>query len=211
MDKLQKLLTEYNNKCLKKEFSSSWSNQYCQATFPKYWYEVFNACESLNKHLRVLEVGAGQGDITSILCYLGFKNIIAFERDKENASLAQEKLKHLFSANSIIRNENFPTSNIFKSDILILVNCVYADGIRSKKEYLDQIKLIYSSAGSPSIFIFEVIDAEYDAPDEIFPFYVRLSKNDILDLFPSSDILGIRTYQYPENKKTKTLYIIKIH
>ena len=70
---------------------------------------------------------------------------------------------------------------------------------------------IYSSAGYPGIFLFEVIDSEYVIPDEIFPYYVRLSKDDILEMFPSSDISGIRTYQYPENKKTKTLYVIKVH
>lgn len=211
MDKLQELLTDYNRKLIKEESRNSWSNQYCESSFPKYWYEVFKASESLDKNLRVLEVGTGQGDITSIFCYLGFKDIISFERDEETANIADVKLKHLFSVDSIVRHESFPSSGQFNSDILVLVNCVYADKIHSKEEYKEQIMKIYSSAGYPGIFLFEVIDSEYVIPDEIFPYYVRLSKDDILEMFPSSDISGIRTYQYPENKKTKTLYVIKVH
>ena len=211
MDKLQELLTDYNRKFIKEESPNSWSNQYCESFFPKYWCEVFKASESLDKNLRVLEVGTGHGDITSIFCYLGFKNIISFERDEENAIIAKEKLKILFSVDSIVRQESFPNSGQFSSDILVLVNCVYADEIHSKEEYKEQIKLIYLSAGCPGIFLFEVIDSEYVIPDEVFPYEVRLGKNDIQDMFPSSDITSIRTYQYPENKKTKTLYIIKVY
>lgn len=210
MDKLQELLTDYNLKYIKEDPRNSWSNQYCESVFPKYWYEVFKASEGLDKNLRVLEVGAGQGDITSIFCYLGFKDIISFERDEKSAKIAQEKLMYLFSADSVVRNESFPTSGIIRSDILVLVNCVYSDGIHNKEEYKENIKMIYSLAGHPGLFILEVIDAEYDVPDEVFPYEVRLTKNDIIDMFPSSDIHGIRTYQYPENKKTKTLYIIKV-
>ena len=211
MDKLQELLTDYNRKFIKEESRNSWSNQYCESSFPKYWYEVFKASESLDKNLRVLEVGTGQGDITSIFCYLGFKDIISFEREEENANIANEKLKHLFSVDSVVRHESFPCSGQFNSDILVLVNCVYADEIHSKEEYKEQIIKIYSSAGCPRIFLFEVIDSEYVIPDKKFPDEMRLSKEDIHDMFPTSNISGIRTYQYPENKKTKTLYVIKVH
>lgn len=211
MDKLQKLLTSYNLKYIKDESCNSWSDQYCESIFPKYWYEVFKISKGLDTNLRVLEVGTGQGDITSIFCYLGFKNIISFERDKKNAKMAQRKLNHLFSVDSVVKNRAFPTSKKNESDILVLVNCVYADGINSKEEYKEQIKMIYSMAGNPKLFLFEAIDSEYDIPDAVFPYEVRLSKNDILDMFPSSEIAGIRTYQYPENKKTKTLYIIKVY
>ena len=211
MDKLQELLTDYNRKFIKEESRNSWSNQYCESSFPKYWYEVFKASESLDKNLRVLEVGTGHADITSIFCYLGFKDIISFEREEENANIANEKLKHLFSVDSVVRHESFPCSGQFNSDILVLVNCVYAEEIHSKEEYKKQIIKIYSSAGCPRIFLFEVIDSEYVIPDKIFPDEVRLSKEDIHEMFPTSDISGIRTYQYPENKKTKTLYVIKVH
>ena len=202
-------MTEYNRKIIKEESRNSWSNQYCESIFPRYWYEVFKVSESLDKDLRVLEVGTGHGDITSIFCYLGFKDLISFERDEENAKIAQKKLKSLFSVDSIVRQESFPNSEKFNSDILVLVNCVYADGIHSKEEYKEQIMMIYTSAGCPRIFLFEVIDSEYVIPDKTFPYEVRLSKNDIQEMFPASKISGIRTYQYPKNKKTKTLYIIK--
>lgn len=204
-------MTNYNLKYIKDESRNSWSDQYCESIYPKYWYEVFKVSKSLDTNLRVLEVGAGQGDITSVFCYLGFKNIISFERDEKNAKIAQQKLNHIFSADSIVKNRAFPTSEKIASDILVLVNCIYADGINNKEEYKEQIKMIYSMAGSPGLFMFETIDSEYDIPDDVFPYEVRLSKNDILDMFPSSEISGIRTYQYPENKKTKTLYIIKVH
>ena len=209
MEELQKLLTAYNLKYIKEEERNSWSIQYCDTIFPKYWREVFKVFKSLDKNIRVLEVGAGQGDITSIFCYLGFTDIISFERDKDNAKIAKNKLKFLFSADSIIREEVFPTLERFNSDILVLVNCVYADSINNKEDYKGQIRTMDISAGCPAILLLEVIDSEYDIPDESFPYQVRLCKNDIEEMFPSAVVTGIRTYQYPENKKTKTLYIIK--
>jgi protein-L-isoaspartate(D-aspartate) O-methyltransferase len=113
---------------------------------------VFKASESLDKNLRVLEVGTGQGDITSIFCYLGFKDIISFRTRRRECHIANEKLKHLFSVDSVVRHESFPCSGQFNSDILVLVNCVYAEEIHSKEEYKEQIIKIYSSAGCPRIF-----------------------------------------------------------
>ena len=49
-----------------------------EAKFPKYWEIVFKELYPLDKNLKVIEIGCGQGDVTSILCYLGFYNVRSY-------------------------------------------------------------------------------------------------------------------------------------
>ena len=95
-----------------------------------------------------------------------------------------------------------------KSDLLILVNCAYKDYANTKQEYIKLLKQYYEYAGSPRYFLMEVIDSSYTISDEEFPEYIRLNRNDVNDMFPSADIKEWQTYSYPENLKSKTLYLI---
>lgn len=72
MEKLHDMLVEYNINYIPKEYQHPWSIQFQKERFPKYWELIYEILRDMNKSLRVIEIGAGQGDITSILCYLGF-------------------------------------------------------------------------------------------------------------------------------------------
>ena len=209
MEKLQKLLTAYNKKFIPNEYRRSWSEQFCDPTFPKYWYEVFKASNCLERNLRVLEVGCGQGDVTSIFCYLGFTNITSYERDKSMNQVAVTKIEKLFNRTDIIKAESFPTLEKNDSDILVLVNCVYSDGATCKEEYIQYIQRMYKMSGKPRYFFLEVIDPSYNLPDENFPYHVRLSEDEVKAMFPQAEIDRIETYRFPQNKRTKRLYIIR--
>lgn len=209
MEILQKLLTAYNREFIPNESRRSWSEQFCDPTFSKYWYEVFKVAKNLDRNLRVLEIGCGQGDVTSIFCYLGFKSICSFERDDTMNQVAINKLENLFNRTDIIKKESFPTLEWYDSDILVLVNCVYSDGATNKEEYINHILLMYNMAGKPEIFILEVIDPSYNVPDKNFPYHVRLSEEEVRAMFPQAEIDSIETYRFPQNKRTKRIYIIR--
>lgn len=137
MDELQDLLVKYNNKA-QLNLLCSWSRQFCQPFFPSYWTEVHKALSLYDKNSKVVEIGCGYGDVTSILCHLGYVNITAYERDADAHGIATLKIATLFGRKDIVRNCQYP-EGIINSDILIMVNCVYADGATNKEEYMDKI------------------------------------------------------------------------
>lgn len=55
----------------------------------------------------------------------------------------------------------------------------------------------------------EVIDNSYTIEDEVFPKNLRLSHMDVEEMFPNCQIQSWQTYKYPQNKKSKTLYLIE--
>lgn len=207
MEQLQKLLIAYNQ-TIPEEWRYSWSKQYLTASFPCYWRFVYSTLSTLDKSLRVLEIGAGQGDVTAISCYLGFKSVIAYEREFKDAKIAQEKIISLFGKDNIIINTDYPHGSE-DADVMIMVNCSYADECLNKEDYLQRLLYFYTSAGCPKTVLLEVIDSSYSVPDNDFPIWIRLSKKDIEDLFPNAEISVFETYRYPINKRTKNLYIIK--
>lgn len=207
MEKLHKMLKEYNITHQEEQQFASWEKQFTQQKFPKYWMLVYEILSHLDNKLRVIEVGCGLGDITAILCYLGYTQLIAFERDNKIYNIAQRKIYELFSKN-VLCNKSFPLEQVIQSDLLIVVNCVYKDCVNSKQEYIELMKKYYRFAGSPKYFILEVIDASYTIKNDEFPEYMRLTKKDIEKMFPYANIKGWQTYIYPQNSKSKTLYLI---
>lgn len=207
MEYLQNMLVEYNSTLLQHS-SPSWSTQFLESEFPKYWQTVYSLLDGLNRNLRVVEIGSGQGDITSILCHLNFVHIAAYERDNQLALIANEKIKKLFGAVGVVRPNEFNEQTREDADILILVNCVYADGINSKEDYLSRIYSWYIAANKPRYLILEFVDDSYTEEDSIFPQCVRVNQQDIQGLFPMAQIEVFHTYQYPMNKKSKNLYYI---
>lgn len=207
MEQLQEVLIAYNN-AIPEENRYSWSKQYLSSPFPRYWQVVFSELAKLDRSMRILEIGAGQGDVTSIGCYLGFKNIMAYERNPEDYFIARDKVISLFGRDNVMANANY-INDIVDTDILILVNCVYVDDSTDKEQYMSILKGYYESANFPRVLMLEVIDRSYTVPDSEFPMWVRLSEEDIASLFPNSEISFVETYRYPQNKKSKKLYIIK--
>ena len=156
----------------------------------------------------MLEVGCGQGDVTSILCYLGFKHIKAYEMDGMMSKMAIDKLNTLFRRTEIVECSKYP-QEAEDADVLVLVNCAYADECGTKEDFKKKILSFYENAGTPELFLLEVIDSAYDIPDVNFPYCLRLSSSDIDSMFPFASIHSYETYHYPQNKRTKRLYVIK--
>ena len=208
MEKLHDMLVEYNINYIPKEYQHPWSIQFQKERFPKYWELIYEILRNMNKSLRVIEIGAGQGDITSILCYLGFKNIISYERNDLMCHIAERKIQSLFHRTEVVVNKVFPDSK-HVSDVLIIANCVYADDAKDKTEYKNKLRTFYDCAGSPETVILEVIDSSYTQQDPDFPDYVRLSQEDIYDIFPVETMDSYETYHFPKNKRTKYLYKIR--
>ena len=208
MEKLHDMLVEYNINYIPKEYQHPWSIQFQKERFPKYWELIYEILRDMNKSLRVIEIGAGQGDITSILCYLGFTNIISYERNELMCHIAERKIQSLFHRTEVVVNKVFPDSK-HVSDVLIIANCVYADDAKDKTEYKNKLHTFYDCAGSPETVILEVIDSSYTQQDPDFPDYVRLSQEDIYDIFPVETMDFYETYHFPKNKRTKYLYKIR--
>ena len=208
MEQLQEMLRQYNTIHIDDVSGGGWNKMYLQRNFPDYWKRVFIIANMLPRSLRVLEIGSGFGFVTSIFAYLGFNTIVGFERDSQIANSASDRLKSLFNREGIIRSELFE-NQFCPSDLLVLVNCVYSDGLKSKEEYLRQILSCYEQAGSPHYFLLEVFDESFKEANDVFPPVVRLGKNDIVNLFPNSKIQSWSTYVYPKNHISKTLYYIE--
>lgn len=209
MEQLQSMLREYNLNHLEDLEYAPWSKQYTRQDFPIYWKIVFTILKDLDKNLNIIEVGCGLGDVTTIPCYLGFKNVKSYEKDREICNRGQRRIHDLFGMDYIIENKIFPNNIIHNSDILIVVNCAYADLANSKNEYLELMQTYFIKAGKPKYFLMEVIDSSYTIEDNEFPEHLRMSKEDVNDLFPLANIQFWQTYKYPINKKSKTLYLIK--
>lgn len=208
MEQLHDMLVEYNSHYIPEECRRSWSNQFREPKFPYYWEKVYDCLQFVDRSKRILEIGCGQGDVTSIFCYLGFTHIRAYEFDYMMCNVAIEKINKLFGRSDIIICHEYPQDKE-SADVLVLVNCAYADGCCTKDDYIKKIISFFENAGKPELFLLEVIDPDYNIPDEIFPFCLRLSGFDINSIFPTASIHSYETYHYPQNKRTKRLYIIK--
>ncbi len=209
MEQLQSLLRQYYLSHQNDLTLAPWSKQYSQAIFPKYWEIIYAFLQPIDKSSKILEVGCGLGDVTAILCFLGFKHITSFEKDENICSAAQRRLTEMFNRNDIVRNVHYPDSKQHEADILILVNCAYADMAKTKQEYLDLMREYYVCAGNPHYFLMEVIDSSYTQNDDEFPQHIRLCSNEVRNLFPNCKICSWETYKYPTNRKSKTLYLIE--
>ncbi len=209
MERLQSMLRQYNLSHKEDLMLAPWSKQYCEEVFPKYWEIVYSILQSFDRSSKVLEIGCGLGDITAILCYLGFKQVTSFEKDELISRAAQRRLSDMFGMRGIIKNELFPNQIKYMADLLILVNCAYADMARTKQEYMNLMQMYYTCAGCPKHFLMEVIDSSYTQKDNEFPEYIRLSLKDIQSLFPNFEIRSWETYKYPVNRKSKTIYLIE--
>lgn len=147
--------------------------------------------------------------MTAIFCQFGFSRVSSYEKDQLLAVNAKRRLKDLFGREDIVSFGEYPAICHTECDVLVLVNCVYDELADSKVGYKKILKDYYKHAGNPQYFIMEVIDNSYTIEDEVFPKYLRLSHKDVEEMFPNFQIQSWQTYKYPQNKKSKTLYLIE--
>lgn len=209
MERFYQLLKQYNIKFSDGRFDlPEWFFQYTDNSPPIYWSMVYQNLKNVDRNKTIVEIGAGYGDVTALLYFMGFRKIICFEVNSSIIEYVKYKIKTLFNSEVNIRNERYPVKLEFTPDILIQVNCVYSDLIRRKVDYLKQIRINYVINGLPEMFIFECIDDSYDQENDVFPQFIRLSKDEVSNLFPQCSIESFSTYKYPINKVSKTLYRI---
>lgn len=211
MERLHRTLREYNQTQvpLRTNALPSWRNIYLQEKPPAYWTAVSRILLDIPKDHSVLEIGSGLGDVTALILCLGFEGVLGLEKDANLAAIANEKMENLFNWKNVVLNQEYPIKTATTPDVLIQVNCIYADQLGSKKEFLERLRNWYEINGTPKYYILEVVDETFDKPHQDFPPMVRTSSTEIRALFPDCAIESIPTYTYPENKSIKTLYIIK--
>lgn len=211
MEQFYQLLRTFNIDFIDKHASlPEWFFQYIEEQPPLYWKTIYEILRNEDKSHRIVEIGAGYGDITALLNFMGFKDVLSFEMDGQLIKHITDKIKFLFNYEPNTINQRYPQKLDYRPEILIQVNCIYSDMVANKEEYLKKIREFYEINGIPQIFLFESIDDSYKEVNETFPYYVRLNLNDIRKVFPGCRIQSFPTYSYPVNKVSKTLYKICI-
>jgi len=209
MEQFYKLLKEYNINFVTKEVDvPEWFLQYKEDEPPLYWKTVYEILKNEDKNQSIVEIGAGYGDITALLYFMGFNNVISFERDNDLIPYINDKVNILFNKSANTINCSYPQELSYSPDIIIEVNCSYFNQSSNKGEYIEQVKSTYRKNGIPKMFIFETIDESYQEVNVNFPHFMRLNKTDITNAFPNCQLEAFVTYKFPQNKVSKTIYKI---
>src|SRR5690606_36594572 len=140
--------------------------------------------------------------------FMGFNNVISFERDKSLIQYINDKVKTLFNRSGNVINCSYPQELNYSPDVLVQVNCSYYNHSSSKAEYIEQVKTTYQKNGIPRMFVFEAIDDSYREINVNFPHFMRLNQTDIINTFPKCQIESFVTYKFPLNRVSKTIYKI---
>ena len=185
----------------------NWHRQFCLCPFTRYWSVVYDMLFLKQRDLSVAEVGCGFGDVVAIPLYLGYANVVAFERDEELAFRANRKLASLFSRRVVFAADAHQAPCTV--DVLIMVNCVYADGVGSREGYLERLRALYERFGRPGTFIYEGVAFAPEGRRDVFPECVWVGSSDIMRTFPEAAVSEIETYRYPNNSSTKRIFNIE--
>lgn len=211
MEQFYEVLKEYNRSFVANVIDvPEWFLQYTEDVPPLYWKTVYDILKNEDKNQSIVEIGAGFGDITALLYFMGFRNIVSFEYDSSLIIPIEDKIKCILGIKPNIVNNTYPQKLSYKPDILIQVNCVYPINITNKTEYLKQIRTFYEFNGEPVLYVFEYIDEIYSFENEVFPKFIRLNNTDISLLFSDCKIESYYTYKFPTNKTTKKICSIKL-
>ena len=212
MEEFYKMLKEYNQNLHKKYNLDKWHKIYTEDKPPLYFSIIYEILKNTNnKNKFIIEIGSGFGDIIALLIYLGFNNIIGFERNKFLAELSDRKIKDLFGfSDNYILNSSYPMKLENKPDIYIQVNNVYVDNIQNKEDYIKRTLDWINYNGKPKTCLIEFIDGDHKTNSKVFPDYVRLSKDDIKEMFNEYSIKYFQTYKYPINTSSKILYNLNL-
>lgn len=209
MEEFYQLLRKYNyDYSLKSKDLPAWFLQFTEPEPPSYWKTVFDILYKQDRNKSIVEIGSGFGNITALLHFIGFQKIISFERSEKLAEATKQKIHDLFGKKAEVINRSYPQPLDFIPDILIQVNCVYAENISRKREYINQIKNTYEANGKPRIFIVEFIDSNFKMKHIDYPEFVRLNELEVSEIFPDCKIESFETYKFPVNKTSKRIYVI---
>jgi len=209
MEQFYQLLKEYNINFVAKVVDvPEWFLQYTEDEPPLYWKTVYELLKNEDRNQSIVEIGAGYGDITALLIFMGFNNVICFEQDENLIPYIHDKVKIIFNKCANTINSSYPQELNFSPDIIIQVNCSYLNHSSNKAEYIKQVKSTYRKNGIPKMFILEIIDDSYQEFNVNFPNFMRLNKTDIANLFPKCLFESFVTYKFPKNKVSKTIYKI---
>ena len=152
MEQFYEVLKEYNRSFVANVIDvPEWFLQYTEDVPPLYWKTVYEILKNEDKNQSIVEIGAGFGDITALLYFMGFNNVISFERDKSLIQYINDKVKTLFNRSGNVINYSYPQELNYSPDILIQVNCSYFNRSNNKTEYIEQVKSIYQKNGIPRI------------------------------------------------------------
>jgi protein-L-isoaspartate(D-aspartate) O-methyltransferase len=206
MEKLQNMLVEYNR--THDGFGLGWHKQFVTVPFPRYWSRVYELLKNINREKRIVEIGSGFGDVLACCCYLGFGSVVGFEREREIGFLAARKMADMFGRDGSIVVDDFRLNPAI-CDVLIMVNCVYADAAMTKASYCQMLRSLVMMAGNPSIFIYEAVDGAFKMAHEAFPAHVRLCEEEIRETFPDRHVQGWQTHSIPQNRTDKRLYLLE--
>ena len=83
MEQFYEVLKEYNKNFAAKVIDvPEWFLQYTEEEPPLYWKTVYEILKNEDRNQSIVEIGAGYGDVTALLYYMGFNNVISFEREE---------------------------------------------------------------------------------------------------------------------------------
>ena len=209
MEQFYRMLKEYNIEFLKKNYDvPEWFLEFTEDPPPLYWRTIYKILKDEDKAKPIIEVGAGYGDVTALLYFLEFKNILSFELNRPLIEKINQKILALCGKRPTVINRKYPVKTDHTPGIIIQVNCIYSSSFKTKLDYLEGIRRLYLLNGIPYMFLFESIDDSYREPNDTYPYYVRLNEDDIKQTFPHCKIDSYPTYVYPNNRVSKTLYKI---
>jgi hypothetical protein len=209
MEEFYNLLVKYNLSLHSQIAMPKWHQIFTKSKMPVYMEVLLQNIRLFDRKLSIIEVGSGYGDIVAILLFLGFKNVIGIERDEEACNIANKKIKDLLDKDKkYIICEDYPISLEYSPDVYIQVNNVYTDDVSDKSKYLERSKNWVMHNGKPKSAFVEFIDSDFTIASDHFPSYVRLTKEEVQGLFTKSAVSDFKTYEYPRNSSSKTLYRI---
>ena len=209
MEEFYKLLTNYNNRLLNIEQRPDWHLIYCKCTMPIYLSVLLKRLKNLDKNLSIIEVGSGYGDVVAMLLHLGFRNVTGIERDQSACIAANKKIQVLFKTKKeYIRCEDYPVKLNYSPNIYIQINNVYIDSILTKDEYIRRTKEWIQYNDMPTYTFIEFINESFTQDSNHYPAFVRLSNEDVEQMFYDYEVTAFKTYKYPENTSSKCLYEI---
>lgn len=151
MEEFEELLKKYNLAHLDDLIISPWSEQYCVTPFPKYWQITYQIMSKIPSNKRVIEIGCGQGDVTTIFCHLGFTSVSSYEKAPLLAVNAKRRINDLFGREDIVALGEYPAICHAECDVLVLVNCVYDELADSKADYKRILRITINMLVIPNI------------------------------------------------------------
>jgi hypothetical protein len=208
VDRVYANIIEYNQNMFKNEIDlPEWVNT--RHILSPSWRELGKILEGIDRETACFEIGSGVGDILAILAGYGFKNIAGIEMDNRLSKLANQKLFDLYGIDGAVKTGKYPCTIMPKPELLIQLNCVYAETSESSSDYLKKLSDWQRYNGAPQTYLVELIDSSFTAPHEAYSDIVRVGYKDVQAAFSGYDVKRSSTFVYPNNSSSKFIYTIR--